>query len=81
MVMVYKSKYAPNAEATEILFGIGEKITYQLLDGSNVEVEIITGPRSHNRCKTYGYEATLNSKTVFIDSERIVNWEGKNSLS
>jgi hypothetical protein len=80
MVMVYKSKYTPNAKATEILFQIGEKVTYQLLDGSNIEVEIATGPRSHSRCKTYGYEVISKSQTIFIDSERIVNWEGKNSL-
>jgi hypothetical protein len=77
MIMVFKSRHTPGVRAHEINFSVGEVVTYQLLNGSTVDVTITSDFMTHAQAKYGGYEGTFTDtgETGFADVERIVGWE------
>jgi hypothetical protein len=78
-MQIFSSRFTPNATGDEISLSKGEKVKYQLKDGSLIEAIIDSERMSHSACENLGYEAiTLDdNQRTFIDSKRIVCWEGK----
>jgi hypothetical protein len=78
-MQIFSSRFTPNATGDEISLNKGEKVKYQLLNGSVIDVIIDSERMSHKNCPNLGYEAiTLdNNERNFIDGKRIVWWDGK----
>lgn len=78
-MQIFSSRFTPNATGDEISLNKGEKVKYQLKDGSVIDAIIDSERMSHNACTNLGYEAiTLDdNERNFIDGKRIVWWEGK----
>jgi len=78
-MQIFKSRFTPNADGSEISLDKGEKVKYQLMSGNVIDVVIDSERMTHEQCETYGYEAiTLDdNQRNFIDGKMIVWWEGK----
>lgn len=78
-MQIYKSRYTPGVTGNEVHLKIGEKCTYQLLNGSTIDIEIVSDRMSHDATPYLGYEAIASDtgKIVFADGIRIIGWEGR----
>lgn len=82
-MILFSSRFTPNATGDEISLEKGEKVKYQLNNGSIIDVIIDSERMRHQQCPNFGYEAiTLEyNERTFIDGKRIIWWKGKtNSL-
>jgi len=79
-MIISKSKFTPGAEARDVHLEIGEVVLYKLLNGETEAFTIDSPPMDHEMCiAPWGYEAISREDggRYFIDSERIISWEGK----
>jgi hypothetical protein len=76
---IYKSRFTPNAKATEIKFSIGDVVKYKLRSGQVMDITIDSEPMSHSQCAFKGYEAIFsdNGQRSFAGSDGIIDWQGK----
>ena len=72
MVQVFKSRFTPNVTADEVCLNRGEKVNYELLDGTVIDATVDSERMSHPETPNLGYELiAIDGIRFFGDGKRI----------
>ena len=74
--MIYSSKFTPNIQPKEVLFGY-EEVTYKRTNGVIEKATIVSTKMKHTS-GVIGYEGIFpDGERAFLSEDSIINWEGK----
>lgn len=77
---ISRSRFTPDVNPEDVYFSIGDTVKYKLKDDTVIDIKIDSELMRHDQAESYGYESIFSDdkKRYFAESERIIDWEGKN---